>query len=108
MIIEKQKYKGIEIEVGVFKESMHFYASSVIASNSTDTADECLSVTKKEIDEWFSCIPTNYAELAESIDNTCTVWTWYEDCSVDPIPLQMLIENFMLARGWKANELQTL
>jgi len=92
-------HRGIDIEIGVYIESLNFYANSVVSSNSGETAEECLKLTKKEIDKWFTDIPKNYNELAERIHGTCLEWQGYEDCSVEPKALELLIENFILVRS---------
>jgi len=110
MIIDKEIYKGFEIEITFNKDTKCFRAYSKIgtANNKFDTvlgnfcmgfktSTEALEKTKVAMDDFLNTVPKNYKELAEKIQGSLQ-WTNHEDCYVDEQILELIIDNFLKAR----------
>lgn len=103
MIIKETKYRGFPIKVHYYEESEDFCAYSYHLSSyrkeeqSFDKPKKAIDSLKKHIDEFINESPSDYVQLAVSIENSL-VWTGYEDCHVEPKTLELLVEAFLKAR----------
>lgn len=107
MIIDKEIYKGIEIEIHYFKEDKTFSAVSSIASSFKPfdpelknfgggfaTPQEAVHDVKARIDKIFKDAPRTYDELATILTDHCNANEY-----IGPDVLEPLVEAFLKARG---------
>lgn len=95
------KYSIMFADMGDWRDKLNnFYTTC--NSNFEGGFDKTLEVVeqriKKQIDDFFSKIPTTREEWEEEIDK-CLVWTGYEDAEIDHDRLFHLMELYCRAKG---------
>jgi hypothetical protein len=92
-------YKGIDVDYFINPSGLfHCIALGSIGSGlSTDTIKEAEERVHKRIDNLLANTPTNIEQLAQAITDTLE-WTGHEEYTVNPITLDILINNYLKAK----------